>query len=693
MEPVAHFLQDLAVVLTIAAITTVACQRLHLPVIVGYIVAGLLVGATNPFHLVSADGGAVRTLSELGVILLMYSIGLEFSLRRLMRLVPIVGVAAAIEMGLMFGLGYLGSQLAGWTTRESLFAGAIVSISSTMIVAKTFEDRKPTRRLQDLVLGVLVMEDLVAILLLVFLAAEATGRGAEAANLGRTLAELLGFLAVILASGMLVVPRAMRAVVALHRDETILVASVGIAFLLALLAELAGYSVALGAFLAGTLVRESGTAHRVLELLRPVRDLFAAIFFVAVGMLVNPAEALAAWPAILALTLVVVAGKFIGVSVGGFLAGFGVRTAVQGGLTLAQIGEFSFVIAGIGLASGAAPAVLYPVAVSVSIVTAMLTPFLTRLADPISAMIDRRLPRPVQTFVTLYESWVELARRGTGRASTWRQIRRPLRWMITDAVVIAAILIGLSVVRGRLGTTLQGWGGPEGIVIPTLLGLGALLVLPFAIGLVTSARRVAERLAEAAMPRAAHGVDQANAPRRLLRVVIQIGSVVVLGLPLLALTQPFLSAVPGAVILGAVLLLLAISFWRSATNLQGHARAGAELVVDVLARQGVDKDESALELVQGLLPGLGTIVPFQIDAGSEVVGRSLGEINLRGLTGVTVVALSRGRERVVFPQAREILRPGDVLALTGSHEAIQAAHRLLGSDRPPEAGPERAGPR
>jgi monovalent cation:H+ antiporter-2, CPA2 family len=685
LENAAHFLQDLAVILTVAAITTVACQRLHLPVIVGYIVAGLLTGAANPFRLVG-DVQGIRTLSELGVILLMYSIGLEFSLRRLVRLIPIVGVAAAVEMGLMLGLGYLGAQLAGWNARESLFAGAIVAISSTMIVAKAFEDRKPTRRLEDLVLGVLVMEDLVAIVLLVFLTAEATGRGVAAASLVRTVGQLLGFLAIILVAGMLIVPRAMRAVVALRRNETTLVAAVGIAFLVALLAELAGYSVALGAFIAGTLVRESGAGYRILELLRPVRDLFAAIFFVAVGMLVQPGEALVAWPAILALTVIVLVGKMIGVSVGGFLAGFGVQTSVRAGMTLAQIGEFSFVIAGLGLASGAAPPALYPVAVSVSIITAALTPLLMRLADPISATIDRKLPKPVQTFVTLYESWVELLRRGTKRDTTWRQIRPSVRWMFADAILIGAIIVGLSVVRERAAQALLGSGVPERILVPALFAIGAALVMPFAIGLVTSARRVATRLAEAAMP-PVKGVDQARAPRGLLVVVIQIASVIVLGLPLLALTQPFLSAAPAAVVIAAILLLLAISFWRAATNLQGHATAGAELVVDVISRQGADKDHHSLEVVQEMLPGMGTIVPFQVGAGSAAVGRSLGELNLRGLTGVSVVALSRGRERIVFPKGDEVLKEGDVLALTGSHDAIAAAHRLLRSPRQPAPRP------
>jgi CPA2 family monovalent cation:H+ antiporter-2 len=682
MNGSAVFLQDLAVILVTAAVTTVVCQRLRLPVIVGYIIAGLLVGPYTPLHLVT-NLEATRTFAELGVILLMYSIGLEFSLRRLAKLLPVVGPAGTVEVGLMLVLGFLAGGALGWSVRDSLFLGGVVAISSTMIVAKAFSERRPTRRLQDLVLGILVVEDLVAILLIVLLTAAASGQEVTPDALGRVLGRLFGFLALILIAGMLTVPRAMRAVTALRRSETTLVAAVGVAFLFALLAHAAGYSVALGGFVAGALVRESGRAHTVAELLLPIRDIFAAIFFVAVGMMLDPAAALSAWPAIVLLAVVVISGKMIGVTLGGFLAGFGVRTSVQAGMTLAQIGEFSFVIAGLGLAAGGTAA-LYPVAVTVSVLTALLTPALMRLADPLSASIDRHLPKPVQTFVSLYESWVELVRRGTGHTTVWREIRRPLRWMVLDAVVIGGLIVGASVLRDPLTAWLQALGLGGELLGGALVAVTVALVAPFAIGLVTSARQMAAGFATAAMPVVA-GVDQAAAPRRALTTVLQIAAVLVVGVPLLALTEPFLSVWPGALLIGALLLLLAVSFWGSIRNLEGHAYAGAELIVDVLARQGRDKDEHDLELVQEMLPGLGTIVPFQVAVGSPAVGQSLGELNLRGLTGVTVVALIRGMERMIFPRATEVLEEGDTLAMTGSQEAIAAAHRLLSGIEHPVA--------
>ena len=185
------------------------------------------------------------------------------------------------------------------------------------------------------------------------------------------------------------------------------------------------------------------------------------------------------------------------------------------------------------------------------------------------------------------------------------------------------------------------------------------------------------------MPVSVRGVDQANAPRRLLVTTLQIGIVLVLGLPLIAITQPFLSAWPLTLVVTSLLLLLVVGFWRSAANLEGHLRAGAELVVDVIARQGVDKDERALETMQQLLPGLGRIVPVTLGGASPAVGRTLGDLNLRGLTGATVVALVRDGKRTVYPTAAEALLAGDVLALTGSDASLATAARLLGVPAPP----------
>ena len=279
MHDVHEFLRSLTVVLAVAAVTTVVFQRLRQPVALGYIIAGLIVGPHVPLPLV-ADPRIVTTLSELGVILLMFSLGLEFSLAKLVRVGPEAGVTAAVQCIVMFWLGFLVGELLGWTTLESVFMGAAIAISSTTIIAKVFDEENIGGRWRELVIGILLVEDLIAIVFMAVLTAVAAGSGVSAGALAGTLARLAGFLAILLAVGMVVVPRFIRLVVGLGRAETTLVASIGVCFATAYVAQVSGYSVALGAFLAGSLVAESGHAEEIEHLIHPVRDLFASILFV-----------------------------------------------------------------------------------------------------------------------------------------------------------------------------------------------------------------------------------------------------------------------------------------------------------------------------------------------------------------------------------------------------------------------------
>src|SRR3989441_374423 len=594
MQDAHAFLKALTIVLGVAAVTTVVFQRLRQPVVLGYIIAGLIVGPHVPIPLV-ADSAVVQTLSELGVILLMFSLGLEFSIRKLAQVGPTAGLTAVLQSSIMVWLGFMVGRLFGWTTLESLFAGAIIAISSTTIIAKAFDEQGITGRLRELVVGILIVEDLIAILLMAILTAIGSGSGLAAGPLAATVARLAAFLVGLVAVGLMLVPRAMRSVGRLNRRETTLVASIGICFTIALLAHAFGYAVALGAFIGGSLVGESGEETQVQRLVEPVRDVFTAVFFVSVGMLIDPALIARHWLAVVVLTGAVVLGKVVGVSMGAFLTGSGMRTSVQAGLSLAQIGEFSFIIAGLGLALHATGDFLYPVAVAVSALTTLLTPWMIRASEPIAAWVDRKLPRPLQTFAALYGSWLEELRS-----------RRPEQH-----------------------------------------------------------RRVAF----------------AAAPRRMLVVTLQLAGVLLVGTPLLALTQPFLPGASGAAVLALLVVMLGVAFWRSATNLQGHVRAGAEVILEALAAQSRPRSKTTatdtLEQVHQLLPGLGALAAVRLELGSAVIGRTLAQLNLRGRTGATVLAITRADGGVLVPTAGERLRVGDVLAVAGTHEAIEAAKAAL----------------
>ena len=677
-------LTELALIMCVAAVTTALFQRLRQPVVLGYLLAGMLVGTHLPVPLF-ADEATARELSELGVVLLMFSLGLDFSLRKLIRVAPTAGVVAVIECSLMVSVGYLVGRAFGWTGYESLFGGAALAISSTTIIVKAFAEQKVSRARSEIVFGILVVEDLIAILLLAFLTAAASGARLDGAALARTVGRLAGFLAVLLAAGMLIVPRLVRAVVRLRRAETTVVAAVGLCFAFALIARKMGYSVALGAFLCGALVAESGAGKLVEHRIEPVRDLFAAVFFVSVGMLIDPRLIWAHAGTVLALTAVVVVGKLVGVSIGAFVAGYGVPTAVQTALSLGQIGEFSFIIAGVGLSLGVTRSFLYPVAVAVSALTTLLTPFAIRASGRIAASIDRRLPHTLQTYAALYGAWVQGLRSTPEHRTVWSRIRRLAKLLVLDAALCAAIVIAGSLsARGLARWAARVAGVGPSVVRVALIAATLALLFPFVLGAVRMARALALALATEALPAPGtrEALDLAAAPRRALIVTLQIAILLVVGAPLVAVTQPFLPRFEGMAILLLSLGLLALALWRSASDLQGHVRAGAQLFLEALAAQsGLDASgaphPAAEQGVPAELPGLGNARALRLGPESLAIGRTLRQLDLRGLTGATVIAIDREPSDVVYPTADETLRAGDTLVVIGSVDAVAAAGELL----------------
>jgi monovalent cation:H+ antiporter-2, CPA2 family len=682
------FLLALTVVLCVAAVTTVLFQRLRQPVVLGYILAGLIVGPHVPIPLI-ADREIVQTLSELGVILLMFALGLEFRLRKLASVGPTAGVTAVVQSSIMVWLGFVVGRAFGWTTLESVFAGAIVAMSSTTIIAKAFDELRVGGPLRDLVVGVLLVEDLFAILFMAVLTAVATGAGLSPGELGSTLGRLGAFLAALLAVGMLVVPRGIRYVARRGSPETLLITSLGLCFGIAYLALASGYSVALGAFIAGSLIAESGEAHAVEDLVRPVRDLFAAVFFVSVGMLIDPALVARHWGAILVFIGLVVLGKSLAVTLGAFLTGHGVRTSVQAGMSLAQIGEFSFILAALGASLGATRDFLYPVAVAVSAATTLTTPWLIGGSGRAAAWVDRKLPPRIQTVVSLYGSWLEQLGGSPIRPTLGARVRRIVRALLVDAAAITAIIIGGSVAAEPASRRIAGAVGIAQPSARALVWLAAgLAAVPFCVGLLRNARWLGLAFAAAALPEAASGrPDLAAAPRRVLVATVQLGATLLVILPIVALTQPFLPGAPGAAVLAAAVVVLGAAFWRSAANLQGHVRAGAQVIVEALAKQGSsggpDPHSDALGAFRTMFPGLGEPVAVRLRAGSPAAGRTLSELGVRGRSGASVLAISRADGSVLVPTASEALRDGDVLALSGTHEAIESARELLGAEALP----------
>ncbi len=685
MEQAHGILVDLALVLGVAAVTTIVFQRLRQPVVFGYLVAGLILGPHVPFPLV-ADRRAVQTLSELGVILLMFSLGLEFSLRRLARVGPAPGLVALLQCSSMLWLGFMAGRLLGWGVLESIFAGAAICISSTTIIVKAFADEGVRGRVTELVFGILIVQDLIAIVLLALLTPATTGAGVPAGALPATLVRLVGVLAAMIVVGSLLVPRLVRFVVRQGRDETTLVTCVGLCFATALAGQWSGYSVALGAFLAGSFVSESGEGPRVARLIEPVRDMFVAVFFVSVGMLMDPAEVVRHWPAVLGFTALVLGGMIVAVSASAFLTGAGTRTALEAGMSLAQIGEFSFIIAGAGLASGAASPALYPIVVAVSALTTLLTPWLIRASGPVAAAVDRSLPRPLQTFATLYTTWFESIRAQPETSAERTRLWRIGRGLLVDAAIVLGLSVGASVMAVPLGARLAAAFGLAPLAARSLVaGLAVLAAVPFLVGILRTGRALGDALSRRAFPDPEPGrLDMAAAPRRALVVTVQMATVLLVGGPLVAFTQPFLPGPAGLMLLAACVLVLAVLVWRTAADLQGHVRAAAEAFVDAIGRYsgagGPREAEAALERARRLLPGFGEPFALPIAADSPAVGRQLSELQLRGRTGASIVAISRGEDVVLVPDGHVVLEPGDVVALVGTRTAIESARELLAGE-------------
>jgi len=673
------FLTALTIVLGVAAVTTYVFQRLHQPVVLGYILAGLIIGPHVSIPLI-ADPHIVQTLSELGVILLMFGLGLEFSLAKLFRAAPTAGLTGLVQCSVMVFLGYLTGRALGWTTMESIFAGAVIAISSTTIIAKAFDEQRIGGRMRELVVAILIVEDLVAVVLMAILTGLASGTGLSGADIGIALARLIGFLVALVVIGLLVVPRVMRVIVRLGRAETTIIAAIAVCFGISLLAHEVGYSVALGAFVAGMLVAESGEVHKIEALVNPVRDIFAAVFFVSVGMMLDPMSLVEHWLAVLVFTVVVILGKIGSVALGAFLVGSGTRTSVAAGMSLAQIGEFSFIIAGLGLSLGVIGDFVYPVAVAVSAITTLTTPWLIRASGKVGSWVDRKLPKPLQTFVGLYEGWIEKLRRG-GQGSH-SITRRLVRVLLLDVLAVAGVVIAFSLSFDALtGFLVDELSLPRIAARLVVVAAGGALALPFCVGILRTSGRIATELAAAVVPIKPGGLDLGRAPRRMLVATLRLAGLLMAGLPLVALTQPFLPGFATVAVLGIALVLLLVGFWRSARDLHGHVRASAQVVLEALSAQSAagagEHHEDPHAVTTALLPGLTDWERVEIPATSRAVGKTLAELELRGKTGATVLAIRRDGDGVVVPGAQEPLRAGDVLAITGSREAMTAATELL----------------
>ncbi|HVU19076.1 MAG TPA: cation:proton antiporter [Candidatus Didemnitutus sp.] len=672
------FLQDLAIVMIVAGVTTVVFRLLKQPVVLGYIIAGVIIGPHTPPYALIHDEGTINTLAQLGVILLMFSLGLEFSLRKVKSVGAPALIAVVLEIVLLFWIGYEVGQLFGWGTMNSIFLGAMLSMSSTTVIIKVLGDLgKMKERFAQLVFGVLILEDILGIAMIALLSGVATTGSLRLGDVGLTLGKLGLFLAVVLTAGLIIVPRLIGFVARFRSNEMLVVTVLGLCFGVSLLAAKMGYSVALGAFLIGAVIAEAREIHRIEELIEPVRDMFSAIFFVAIGLLIDPHMIATHWLPIFVISAAVVVGQILTTSIGIFLGGNDTRTSLHVGMSLAQIGEFSFIIASLGVTLKATSDFLYPVAVAVSALTTLSTPYLIRAAGPVADRFERTLPPAVARMLALYTEWV--GRIGAGSGDPRQQLARKLLWkwsaqMALNAVLIAAIFVGAAYVGSHPPEALQQWTS-DGFWLRTTVWLAAAVcALPFfvattkklqAFGLLLAETRVSEQLAG----------ERTAAIRSLIAGVVPIAGTVALGLFVLILSATLL---PPWHVLTFLLLVIVLLGWSLSRSFHRVYTSGQAALIETLTDKssGTTPPMGARVLADSNLK----IVP--IVAGSPAAGHLIRELELRSRTGASIVALERGEERLINPGPDEEIRVGDRVLILGHADQLASARSILTAPQP-----------
>ena len=469
MSELPALFSDLALILVTAGITTVIFKWLKQPVVLGYIIAGFLIGPNFEWFPVIKDHTSVETWSEIGMVFMLFGIGLEFSFKKLKKVGGTVGITALTELVTMCVVGFLLGKLLGWSQMDCIFLGAMLSISSTTIIAKAFDDMKLHReKFSGNVIGELVVEDLEAVLLLVILSTLAVSKTFDGMQLLTSMLKLAFFLVVWFFGGIFLVPTVLRWARKFMSEETLTVFSVGLCFMMVVLANIAGYSSALGAFIMGSILAETLEAEAIHKLTTPIKNLFGAIFFVSVGMMVDPGILVNYWWQILVITIVLLIFKPLSNVVGRSMAGLDLKQSLQGGMCFCQIGEFSFIIATLGLSYGVIDEFLYPIIVSVSIITTFLTPYSIKSATPFYHWLERRIPH----------RWKErFANKETGlRVRSGKQVtmagfflRQLKNIVIYLAIIIAMMFIGFFICTFVMRYVPTPWNSAISVVISLTL--------------------------------------------------------------------------------------------------------------------------------------------------------------------------------------------------------------------------------
>lgn len=667
-------LKDLALVLGVAAITSTIFYKLRLPTILGYLLAGLIIGPYIPIP-IFADPLRVEVLSELGVILVMFSIGLEFNLKRFFQILPSSGITAALEISFMFIAGFCLGYLFDWNTSQSIFLGGALSISSsTMIVSKIFEDKPPSHSIKEHVLGILIIQDLIAVLILTILGTYSISKNLSFESINVTISKLFFTLLFIIAIGLFIVPRYIRYIEKINNTEVLIISSTGICFVLALFVQNLGFSVALGAFLAGLLISESGVSSQVTKVSKPLKDVFVAIFFVSIGMSVDPFNAIKSLPIALIVATLVITLQFFIVFLGSALSGSGLSRSIISALSLGQIGEFSFIIAAIGLSTQMVNHEFQAIIVTAGCFTTLASPILWKNSEIITTNFSKIFPSSLRVSFGLYEAWFQKMKENpTSLGLLFGIPKKSILILILDSILLISIppflLKFFPDFIENIGISKDTYLS----YIVTFIFI-AVILLPVIYGFSKLSSSIILKLSEVIFPISISKSESSHTGEILFKKSVWTILCLTVSFPMLALLSPFLNIYLFAIIIIGTFFALIFRLWTTAGKVYFDSEGGSGRLVSALKKQTYNP--SIKELKSPNIPGLDNLELLEV-SNENVLGKSLLELNIRNLTGATVVSISRGDKIIMFPNHSEILVKGDVLQIWGSLDAKNRCRELL----------------
>lgn len=660
---------DLALILAAAGITTLIFKRLKQPLVLGYIVAGFLASPHVTMTPSVIDTANVQIWADIGVVFLLFALGLEFSFKKLMK---VGGSATIAALSIIFGMVLLGITVGvsmGWERMDCIFLGGMLAMSSTSIIYKAFDDLGlRTKRFAGLVFGILIIEDLVAIILMVLLSTMAVSKNFQGMEMVYSIGKLLFFLLLWFLIGIYIIPTFFRRTRLLMGDETMLIVSLGLCLVMVVFASYVGFSSALGAFVMGSILAETIEAERIERLIRPVKDLFAAIFFVSVGMMVNPvmiAEYI--WP-VLFITLTVLVGQALFGTFGVVLAGQPLKTAMQSGFCLTQIGEFAFIIASLGVSLNVTGEFLYPIVVAVSVITTFLTPYMMRLAEPAYPYVEKHLPLRWKRFIERYTSGAQTV----NHESNWKKLLLSLVHIVIiySVIIIALLILAFNFLVPFIEEHIPGmWGA----LLSAVLILGG--IAPFLRAIVAKKNHSIEFQILWEDNRFNRGYLVSLVVFRFVLAVVYVMVVIMA-----------LFKVSVALLLGIACLVVAGMFYSRYLKKQSILIERRFLqnfrIRDVYIRNAGEK-KAPPRFAGHLLSRDLHLSDFIIPAESLWAGRTLSELSLGTRFEIMVVAIFRGQYCINIPGGKERLFPQDRIQVIGSDEQLSRfSNKLLAMTMP-----------